>query len=535
MGDAGSSLGRHLSDEIKKKDAAPEVEADKASVEPEVKARAKAKVKAKVKAAGDGSSPAEAIIERVQNDLRVTVQVIPPNGNGEHVSVDMLKKALADKKIEYGIDEKALERIAVEHLYLKTITVAVGDEPEDGVDAQLIYHYDKAIKRQDRSIDNLSQIDYKELGNIANTDSDVLLLERIPPTDGKTGKTVLGKDIRQVKGKDLRIRTGKGVRSDDDALKWYSEIAGQVVFRNDQVSVENVLEVENVDAETGNIHFKGTVIVKGIVEDNFVIDSTVDIRVMGSVGAAKLTAKGDIAVVGGIFGKGLAEIRSTEGSVYAHFSQDAKVFAAKDITIGEYVRSSTLRAGRTIHVVSKNVSRGRILGGNASATDEIHANNIGGEMEIATSVMVGVSKEDIDRIAELEAAGRQQVENLDNLCKSVFFIQREKARSGGRLDKGRQEICQRLLATLAQIQKDAHANMAELSALYRSVYIHKKGYLHVGNQIFPNVEINIQLATMVVRKPIKYASLSNNEGQVHIMPFMDHDNVDAETDKTDEG
>ncbi|NLH51138.1 MAG: DUF342 domain-containing protein [Myxococcales bacterium] len=485
----------------------------------------------KDKLGGLDSHPAEAIVERLNNDMRATVQVIPPTGTGNHITVEMLKKSIADKKIVHGIDEEALQKIVLEKQYMKPVTVAVGDEPQNGIDAQLVYHFDKFIHRQDTSIDNFNRVDFKELSKIINTEPDEMLLEKIPPTDGTPGRTITGKVIRQVKGKDLRIRAGKGVRMDEAGLKWYSEIAGQVIYRNDQISVENIIELENINSETGNIRFKGTVVVKGIVEDGFVIDSTADVRIMGSVGASQVKALGEIAIVGGVFGKGHAKVESKEGNIYAKFTQDADLRAAKNIFIEEYSRNSTLRAGKSIHVVNENPNRGRILGGNASATEEIHCNNIGGEMEIPTKIMVGVSKEDLDRIAELEGVVEKRFNTLDQLRKSLFFIQREKGRLGGKLDQDREELYQRLLLTMTKMRLTAMNEAIELTALYESVYINKKSHLHIVNQLFPNVEVNIQLASMNVKKAITYATLTNNDGNIDVLPFMDHEHVLAQTDK----
>jgi uncharacterized protein (DUF342 family) len=454
--------------------------------------------------------------------MRATVQVIPPTGNGQHVTLDMLKKALADKKITQGIDEAALQRIVEQKIYIKAVTVAAGDEPVNGVDAQIIYHYDKFLKKQDTSVDSLTHIDYKEISKIISTDADQLLLEKIPPTDGKAGRTILGKAVRQVKGKDLRIRAGKGVRVDETGLKWFSEIAGQVTFRSDQISVENVLELENIDAESGNIHFKGTVVVKGIVEDGFTVESTADVRVMGSVGASRIRAHGTVTIVGGVFGKGSAEVDSSEGSIYVKFAQDARLRAAGTIYVEEYSRNSNLRAGKAIHVVNEHPNRGRILGGSASAMDEIRCNNIGGEMEIPTKIMVGVSKEDIDRMNALEAAIEKRFQAADGLRKSLFLAQRQKQRLGKRFDDHKEDTYQRILTTMASARAAAAADITELAMLYRNAYVHSKCFLHVPHQIFANVEINIQLATLTVKKAISCASLTNNDGEVAILPLMEH-------------
>jgi uncharacterized protein len=484
----------------------------------------------------ESDRPAEAIVQRLPGDMRATVQVIPPTGEAAHVDNPMLRAAIAAKKITFGIDEEALAKIVAERLYGKVVTIARGEEPTNGNDATLVFHYDKFLHRQDKSMDNLGQVDYKELDKIINTDPGQLLLEKTPPTEGTPGQTIAGKKVRQVRGKDVRLRARKGVRVEGDGTKFFSETSGQVVFRNDQISVENAVEFENVDAETGNIHFKGAVIVKGNVEDGFVVESTADVRVKGTVGAAKIIAVGDVAIMGGVFGKGHAEIVSTEGTVYVKFSQDAKIRAAKDIVIDEYARNSDLRAGERLNVVNENELRGRILGGSASAAEEIHCNNLGSDMEIATRVAVGVSKEDLDRISELERGIKKRFENLSNLTKSVFILQREKAKTG-KLDERKFDINERLLETLRRMRSVAEVEIIELSGLFQG-FSGKKSYLHVKNRISPNVEIHLQMAQMVVRKAISFATLCNEENEVHVKPYMQtHEKADDGNDpaETDQG
>lgn len=471
---------------------------------------------------GAADRSAEVAIERLQNDMRVTVQVIPPMGSGEHVFKEMLLKVLKDKKITYGIDEEMLDAIVQEKRYMQVITVARGKEPIDGRDASLIFHYQKFIVKQDTSPDSLVRVDYKELGRIINVKADTLLLEKIPPTEGEAGVTVLNKKIRQVKGKDLRIRAGKGVQADESGLCWYSQIDGCVVFRNDQVSVENLIQLEDINSETGNIRFNGSVIVKGIVEDGFKVIATADIRILGSVGASVIKATGDVYIAGGVFGKTQAVIESEEGSVSLRFVQDARVRAAKHIVVDEYSRNSHLRAGKTIHIINENPNRGQILSGSASAVEEIHCNNIGGEMEIATRVMVGVSKEDLDRIAELELRIEKRLINLDNLRKSLYLLVREKRSGGGQLNPHKADLHNKLLATMDKVRQEGQTEARELTGLFRNAFTHKKCHLHVNKQIYPNVEINIQLATMSVGQVVNYATLSNDEGEIRILPYMEH-------------
>lgn len=463
------------------------------------------------------------LITRAAGDMRATIQVTPPVGAGTPVNEDLIRKALNERKVTFGIDEEKLQQIIDEQIYVQTLTIAEGEPPENGSDAQLIYHFDKLVERQDYSLDNLGQVDWKELGNIINTTPDVLLLEKIPPTEGKPGTTVTGKRVRQTKGRDLRIRAGKGVRVDESGLKWFSEIAGHVIFRNDQISVENIIEFEDVNTSTGNVHFNGTVIVKGIVEDGFTVDSTADIRIQGNVGASKLMAKGDIAIVGGVFGKKQALIQTDEGTIYSRFTQDAKLLSGADIVIDEYARNSELKARSAIRILNENPDRGCIIGGSASALEEVNVNNVGNEMELHTRVAVGISKEEIERTSTLEANVKKSLENLDNLRKSMFILHREKVRNRGQLDRRKKELYERFLAMLDRLRVNNLSDINELLRLYLNAYGQKKSYLHVNKVIYPNVEVNVKNATMDVKKQIDFATLTENEGEVVILPYMGRD------------
>jgi len=463
---------------------------------------------------------AQVAVQRSTDDLRAMLRVIPPVGDGTPVNDELIRKALEEKKVTFGIDEEKIREVVEQQIYGQTVTVANGEQPVNGEDARVIFHYNKLIKRQDRSLDNLEQIDWKELGNIINTEPEVLLLEKVPPTEGTPGRTVTDKPIRQTRGKDLRIRSGKGVRADSDNLKWYSEIAGHVIFRNDQISVENIIELEDVSATTGNVHFNGTVVIKGIVEDGYSVDCTADLRIEGNVGAARLNAGGNITIIGGVFGKNKAVVNAGE-SIITRFTQDATIVAMKDIIIDEYSRNSDLKAGREIHMVNDNTNRGSIMGGSASALESIHCNNIGSEMELRTKVAVGVAKEDMDRIAELEANLKKRIQNLDNMRKSLFILQREKMNSRGKLIGRKQELHERFLEMLTKLRTVGHEELRELLDLYLNSYVQKKSYLHIHNQLFANVEVSIKNATMDVRRPIEYATLTESDGEITVMPLLD--------------
>jgi hypothetical protein len=95
---------------------------------------------------------AEVGVEKSTDELRATIQIFPPVGKGSHVTKEIIHDALKTTKISYGIDEAAIEKAVENQEYLKPIQVALGTPPVDGQDAQIIYHYNRHRKEQDRSL-----------------------------------------------------------------------------------------------------------------------------------------------------------------------------------------------------------------------------------------------------------------------------------------------------------------------------------------------------------------------------------------------
>jgi uncharacterized protein (DUF342 family) len=394
---------------------------------------------------------AEVGVEKSTDELRATIQIFPLVGKGSYVIKEIIYDALKTTKISYGIDEAAIEKAVENQEYLKPIQVALGTPPVDGQDAQIIYHYNRHRKEQDRSLQNIKRIDYKELNMIINVKEDDLLIEKIPATIGSEGKSVTGKVLRQTKGKDMKIRGSKGVRPSDDGLRYYAEIDGQVIFRNSEIKVEPIFETEVVDAKTGNVRFIGTVVVKSIVEDGYTIEASGDIRIGGAVGRSTIRATGDITIGGGVLGAGRCLVHSEQGNVYCKFVQDAEIIAGGDIFIEEYCKNSRLRAGGKVELTSDKPDRGFIMGGQTFAIEKIICNNVGSDVELHTELTAGVDGKMIEETARIRKDFEKNLQKIDNASKALRQLQRMRRKNKG-LDKKRQSLWVGLLKTLIELR-----------------------------------------------------------------------------------
>lgn len=456
---------------------------------------------------------AEILVEKTRDNLRATIQIFPPVGNGREATEEMVRQALADKRIRYGIDDKSIAKAVSSKEFLKPFQVAIGTAPVDGVDAQLIYHYSKFTQTQDRSAENLDRIDFKELDLIANVDTGELLLEKIPATPGEAGQNVNGNIIRQVRGKDIKIRTTRGIQVNEDRTKFYAAYAGHMIFRNNELRVENIYMVQDVNAETGNIRFKGTVLVSGNVEDGYIVESQADIRVLGSVGSSNLIAKGNITINNGVHGAERAHIESTEGNIYCKFIQDAQVFAGGNIYVEEYIKNCVVRTNGKVMLTSDKLERAFIIGGKIFAGDQIIANNVGCDAEIFTELFTGTNWATIEEIIRIQSQFNKNSINLDSLQKAVALLQETK-RTKGELAVGKNDMLKMTLQTLTQLSDQSKNDLTRYHALKMHQNRDGSGGIQIKQKCYGNVRVTLDNISMEIDLPIGAVRFDLKDGKI---------------------
>lgn len=133
------------------------------------------------------------------------------------IKLNIAAKEFAENKIAIssGIIE-ALNKAGVTEglfdLFQKPVTVrkeapaAKGIKPQNGEDAVIRYYEiqeKKPIVKEDGSVNRYG------LNLICNVKNSYWLGEKIPPSDGKPGKTVTGKIIPERRGLDLKLKYGR--------------------------------------------------------------------------------------------------------------------------------------------------------------------------------------------------------------------------------------------------------------------------------------------------------------------------------------
>jgi len=236
----------------------------------------------------------------------------------------------------------------------KPLLIAKGLPPTKGKDASFIYRF--GSYPEDREIDVFPG---------------QLLAVKRPPTIGKSGIKVTGEIIPPLHGRDITITSGRNTFITNDGISVFALEKGKVHWKGNSIFVDEMLEVSgDVDNTTGDISFKGTVIVAGEVKDGFTIKTDGDINIDGNVGACTLESAGDIIIKGSVHGKGAAQIYA-EGKISVHSICEADIQAKRDVIVEKSIENSTVFA-RNIHI-----DNGFIYGGEITALSGIIAKRIG--------------------------------------------------------------------------------------------------------------------------------------------------------------
>jgi hypothetical protein len=316
-----------------------------------------------------------------QDKLAVSLCSVDPAGEGFKALVEA-KEHLKKLDVTYGVDEAILEQ-KLEQLEIgEEAQVAWGKEPINGKDGFLDWKIDTDARAKFvPAEDDDDAVDYKNSMKLDLVkEGDVICIFN-EATKGEEGKSVHGIQIPPTPGKPVNIILGDSVEVVDNNYKALSQ--GKPSFVADKISVMNVLEIPgDVDFETGNLDFPGSIIIRGGILDGFKVECSMNVEVYGVVGDATIIAGGDVICYGGISGKEACIIKG-KGTCSAKYVTNANIESVGDILITKDSTHSSLNTLGTVK--SQN---GCIVGGVVTALRGVEAQVLGSLTGVKTYINV---------------------------------------------------------------------------------------------------------------------------------------------------
>ena len=230
-----------------------------------------------------------------------------PTKFGKLPSYNDIEEYMHNFKILAGIGRKKIEeqlqKIDVDKPGLVRILAAKGKEPVNGHEEYFVPLID--LEKKAGQLKSDGSMDFKELNSIIQVVKGQEILERIPELKSEDGFDVFGNKVPAVFEDGLGYKRGDNiVQSGHDENIYLSAIDGCIKEVKKKVHVlETVVINGDINYETGNIEFSGSVIVNGSVLPGFIVKADADITIEGTVEDSQVQAGGNVIVKMGIVGK----------------------------------------------------------------------------------------------------------------------------------------------------------------------------------------------------------------------------------------
>lgn len=410
------------------------------------------------------------------NDMLATATIISSWGGKDLSTADLISK-LTEHNIIYGLASDQFDK----HIRFAnfqepgkeyTFEVAAGIAAVDGKDATFTRLIETLEERKltPQQTSN-GKVDMHNLGHIQTVSANTVLVIRTPATKCKNGLNVYGVEITTQDGNNLpfTINIGTGVSPDDENVL-ISTLEGIPFLQDGRIGINDVLTVDNVDINFGNIEFVGDVVVKGDIHEGMTVISHGNISVAGGVHSANLKADGDITIKNGVQGKIQEEDNTLAchieagGSISAQYIQYSHITSGSNVNVETQLLHCQVQAGDSVIVENSSQNKGTIFGGKIIAKNTISTIELGAH---------GGSKTFLKINGKLTNSRKEIANNQSLLTKDLAVLQQLiAAHEKVSLIKSKQEK-QQLLDKLKQNIDKKVANIVEM----------KKSISHTSQQI----------------------------------------------------
>ena len=451
-------------------------------------------------------------IEIEKDKMKAFVEVTRPLGAGAPCTLETVKTLLAEKNVVYGIDEDRINEAVMEQNWGRKVLVAEGKPVQNGTDAIISYNFLLPEKKLTPKVNESGSVNFYEIGLVNNVSSGTLLAERTPPVPGESGINVLGQESVPKPGKDFLLPKGKNTVSNETGTKLFATIDGQITVIDRKVSVSPILQINSdVDFNTGNIDFIGSVIIKGNINSGFTVKAQGDIEVGGFVEAAEVIANGSILIKGGIKAGNKGMVKAGE-NLSARFIENSQVEAGRDIIVKDVIMQSYVRAGRSVIVNDKKAT---IVGGLIQATESIEAKILGSQLATRTIFEVGVNpyyREEYQKLTKIRTEKKKVMDNLNN---SMQMFQRAGV-SPQNLPENKRVALLKVLDDYKNTKQELSDYDERIAFLEEELNRISGAKVRALEVAYPGVRISIGSAVYVINDTTKFAQFIMSEGEVRL-------------------
>jgi len=437
----------------------------------------------------------------------------PLTPDEEYEFNDIMEKVRA-AGVKIGINETKISAMINERYFDRECMIAKGIDAVNGVDAYFDFNFDTNFNkvpscREDGTVDywSIHSVELVEEGQVIATYHD--------PVDGSNGMTVKGKLLIAKRGRPLPPLTGKGFERSADSKTYTSTMNGKIEMKNNRILISDVHEVHgDVGLKTGNIDFRGDVIIHGNVPTGAVIRATGSVTIDGTVEGALIDAHKDVIIRGGMLGSGRGTI-ITKGNLIAKFLEYTKVKAHGSVTTDSLINCNITSYDK-VFLKGKHAS---IVGGTVHAATGVEAFNFGNEYGVKTEIYAGVNIEVKKQITYHENCIIEAQDMIDKIGAGLKQLD-EAVKAGAEIppnDPRRASLLRTKIVKQAELASHTQ-QLNEMSAVVESA---QGASINVIQDVYMGVIIGINDALHQVKEQQTSVAFFERDGRVVMFSMKD--------------
>lgn len=453
------------------------------------------------------------------NKIKAYIRIEMLDKESEVIFEDIISY-LAEQNIVYGIREDIISDYCRIREYSKELVAAIGKEPVNGKDAQLVYDFDITNEKQFKEASD-GTIDFRNLNNLTNVTKNTVLSHIIPAEEGENGIDVYGQPIPYKHGKNVSFNYGSNIHLSNDGLQLLASIDGCAEYKNGKVLVESVYKVNSVDNTTGNIDFIGSVIINGDVKAGFSVSAKGDIKIRGMVEGAFIKSDSDVVISKGMNGMGKGSIFA-KGNITSKYIENASIETEKSV-FAEALINSDVKAGDSIILRGSTAA---IIGGTSEAENIIYAKTIGSKTNPETNLLINLTRYQLQQKSfEVKKRLNQQLER-DLIAKNSELKEINEKLDlilNSSLDnENKNSIQKQLLFMKIKINNEIHEIKRQLKDIVPTDNIVNHKIICKG-LMYSNTRVVIGWMKYRVRQDISYSKMYNDGNDISIVPLNSAD------------
>lgn len=437
----------------------------------------------------------------------------PLTPDEEYEFNDIMEKVRA-AGVKIGINETKISAMINERYFDRECMIAKGIDAVNGVDAYFDFNFDTNFNkvpscREDGTVDywSIHSVELVEEGQVIATYHD--------PVDGSNGMTVKGKLLIAKRGRPLPPLTGKGFDRSTDNKTYTSTMNGKIEMKNNRILISDVHEVHgDVGLKTGNIDFRGDVIIHGNVPTGAVIRATGSVTIDGTVEGALIDAHKDVIIRGGMLGSGRGTI-ITKGNLIAKFLEYTKVKAHGSVTTDSLINCNITSYDK-VFLKGKHAS---IVGGTVYAATGVEAFNFGNEYGVKTEIYAGVNIEVKKEITYHENCIIEAQDMIDKI--GAGLKQLDDAVKAGAVISPNDSRRASLLRTKIVKQAELASHTQQLNEMSTVVESAQGASINVIQDVYMGVIIGINDALHQVKEQQTSVAFFERDGRVVMFSMKD--------------